>query len=376
MKRVYVAVSNDLSTDQRVHKMCVYLADKGLEVHLVGRKLPESLPLNRPYACHRMPLFNRRGWMFYAELQLRLFLFLLLRKRGLYLANDLDTLPAMALISRLKNADLVYDAHEYFLGVPEIQHKPTVKKIWASLERVFLPWAKARITVNDSIAALFQSTYSKPFEVVRNIPPRKEFPPLLPRKALGLPQTGPIVLMQGAGINVNRGAEEALEAMQWVSPRAYLVFVGDGDVVGELKEQAKQLQLNHRVIFIPKVPFEQLASYTRLASIGLSLDKPNNLNYQNSLPNKLFDYIHAGVPVLVSEIYEVAKVVRNYGIGEVLENHDPQKMAQALNQMLEVLEVQNPYEKGLERAREELTWQKECEVLDRVYEPLIKSGSQ
>src|SRR5690606_23733455 len=109
MRRAIVCVTNDLSTDNRVHRTCTVLQELGWDVLLVGRRLPDSAPLHRPYATRRMRLLFRRGALFYAEYNLRLFLLLLTARAQLVVANDLDTLPAAHLAARLRGRRLVYD---------------------------------------------------------------------------------------------------------------------------------------------------------------------------------------------------------------------------------------------------------------------------
>ena len=106
MPRAIVSVTNDLSTDNRVHRTCTVLRELGYEVLLVGRMLPGSQPVQRPYATRRMRLLFRRGALFYAEYNLRLFGLLLFAKAELLVANDLDTLLANRLVARLRGRDV------------------------------------------------------------------------------------------------------------------------------------------------------------------------------------------------------------------------------------------------------------------------------
>jgi glycosyltransferase involved in cell wall biosynthesis len=369
-KKVIVSVINDLSTDQRVHKVCQFLENKGFDVLLVGRVLSGSMPLDRSYQTKRMRLLFTHGAFFYAEFQLRLLCFLLFSKVQLLVSNDLDTVLPNYIMSKAKRIPLVYDTHEYFLGVPELQNKPLVKKVWGAIERFCFPKIKDIISVNDSIAALYKSDYGISPKVVRNIPLRKDLPLPLTRKELGLPENEPIILLQGAGINVDRGAEEAVAAMQYLN-RGLLLIVGDGDVLPMLKAMVNKLKLDHKVKFIARVPFEVLASYTQLAAIGLSIDKLDNVNYINSLPNKLFDYMHAGVPILASKVKEVAKIIEAYDIGMLIDSHDPKHMAECMKAMLSNAEQIENWKKNLLRASNDLTWQKECETLDAIYSKYV-----
>ncbi|MCA1760901.1 MAG: hypothetical protein LC658_14130, partial [Bacteroidales bacterium] len=120
-KRIIVSVTSDLVSDNRVHKTCTTLGEMGFEVLLVGRKLAGSQPLSpRNYQTKRIKLFFNKGPLFYACFNFRLFCLLLFSKCDLLLSNDLDTLPANFLASKLKNKPLVYDSHEFFTEVPEL----------------------------------------------------------------------------------------------------------------------------------------------------------------------------------------------------------------------------------------------------------------
>ena len=115
---------------------------------------------------------------------------------------------------------------------------------------------------------------------MRNVPVFKEKINVLVKSKvdLGLPQDKKIILLQGAGINVDRGSEEILEAMQWID--AVFLIVGSGDVLPKLKDLVKSFNLEHKVVFTGRVPFEKLMEYTSVADVGVTLDKDTNLNYR------------------------------------------------------------------------------------------------
>ena len=331
-----VSVINDLVSDQRVHRTSLTLQQSGYRVLLVGRKRRSSPPLPiREYSTHRMVLIFEKGPLFYAEFNLRLFFFLLAHKASLLISNDLDTLWPNYIVQKLRNIPLVYDSHEYFTGVPELESRPFVQKVWKTIERNILPSIKYMVTVNDSIAGLYHQQYGIRPLVVRNIPLTKkvEAGPKLCRKDLGLSDEQRIILLQGAGININRGAEEAVLAMQFTEGSTLLI-IGEGDVIPALKSIVHDFNLHDKVCFLPRQPLERLAAYTLLADIGITLDKDTNINYRFSLPNKLFDYIQAGLPVLASPLPEIKKVIDRYNCGAMIENHEPKHIASCFNKML------------------------------------------
>lgn len=371
LKKVIVSVTNDLSTDQRVDKVCRTLLELGFKVTLAGRWLPGCLALNdRPYATHRMKLLFRKGPLFYAEYNIRLLLFLLTNKSNLLVSNDLDTLPANFAAHKLKRTPIVYDSHEYYTETPELVNRPFVQGIWERIEQFIFPKLTDIITVNQSIADLYEKKYGKKLKVVRNIPRLQTETKALTHEECGLPADKNVILMQGAGINVQRGAEEAVEAMKYVD-NAILLIIGGGDVIEKLKEMVKHLNLENKVIFKDRLPYSELIMHTRLADIGLTLDKNTNINYRFSLPNKLFDYIHAGIPVLASRLPEIARIIEGYNIGKIAESHDPEYLGNLITNMLSDGESRKIWKKNLLHASSELTWEKEAITLIELYKKYV-----
>lgn len=371
--RVFVSVSNDLFSDMRVDKICNTLVSMGFEVTLVGRKLSDSLELSpRNYQTKRIKLIFKKGALFYAELNLRLFFYLLFKKQGVLLSNDLDTLLANYWVSKLRGSELVYDSHEYFTEVPELKEGSFSKNIWLKIERFIFPKLKSVYTVCDSIAYTYKEKYGVDVKVVRNIPRRKEKVNYVSRAELGLPSDKHILLLQGAGINLDRGAEEMVEAMKYLPINYLFVIVGGGDVFEKLKEIISTNQLESKVLIKGKIPYQELVQYTHAADLGLSLDKNTNLNYEYSLPNKLFDYLHHETPVLASNLTEIRKIIEEHEVGWILKNHNPETIA---NQIQEIFEDMSNFEKkkgNTSAAAEKLTWENEELVLKQIYASLVK----
>ena len=331
-QRALVSVTNDLATDNRVHRTCTVLAGLGYEVMLVGRRLPGSLPLERAYRTKRMRLLFNSGPLFYAEFNVRLFFMLLFSRATLFFSNDLDTLLANFLAARSRGKELVYDTHEFYTEVPELVRRPRTRAVWLAIERWIFPGLRTVITVNQSIADQYHARYGNAVQVVRNIPMHRELGPLTSRAELRLPMDKRILVMQGAGINVDRGAEEAVLAMRDL-PNCLLVVIGGGDAWPVLQRLVIEHRLEERVLLLGKMPYEQMMAYTRNADLGLTLDKDTNLNYRYSLPNKLFDYLHAGIPVLATDLPEVAGIVRANNCGVVLQQAGPGEIVAAVKDL-------------------------------------------
>lgn len=331
-QRAIVSVTNDLATDNRVHRTCTVLQELGYDVLLVGRKLRGSLPVDRPYRTRRLRLFFNKGPLFYAEYNLRLSFLLCFSRATLFFSNDLDTLLPNFIAARIRGKRLVYDTHEFFTEVPELVARHRVRAVWLAMERWIFPKLDTVITVNRSIAQAYRERYGKQVHVVRNIPMPRVLGPVPPRQALDLPPDKRILVLQGSGINVDRGAEEAVLAMCGL-PDCLLLVIGSGDAWPVLQDLVCQHALDGRVRLIGKMPYERMMDYTRNADLGLTLDKDTNLNYRFSLPNKLFDYLHAGIPVLATDLPEVAGIVREMDCGVVIAAPTPGAVQQAVEDL-------------------------------------------
>jgi glycosyltransferase involved in cell wall biosynthesis len=365
--RVIVIVSNDLCTDQRVQKVCKSLIDRNHEVTLVGRMLANSLPLDLPYKTKRFNLLYSSGPLFYIALNIRLLWFLLFTPCDAIHANDLDTLLPAWLVAGLRRKMLVYDTHEYFTGVPELQTRPFVRKIWEFIEGVIFPRLKRIITVNDSIASLYRKRYNiDNIQVMRNIPSAHVEIVSNPSFISIFPPGKFRIILQGNGINVDRGAEEAVEMMKHLTD-AVLVIAGNGDVIETLKKSVDHNKLNDRVIFMPRMPYNELLGLTQICDLGLTLDKDTNINYRFSLPNKLFDYLRAGIPVLASDLIEVRHIVTTFQTGWILEKVDPIIMAKTVNEIIHNSEAYISLRSKLSDSSQKLSWEQESKVLDKWY---------
>lgn len=367
-KRIIVSVTNDLVADNRVHKVCSTLCKMGFDVLLIGRNLPGSPEVgDRKYSTKRMWLLFQKGPLFYACFNFRLFLFLLFAKSDVLLSNDLDTLTANFLASKLKNKPLVYDSHEYFTEVPELVKRPAVQKIWEWLEKSTLPKLKYAYTVCNSIAEIYRQKYGTPFRVVRNVPVASQSKPAFPA---GPEKNEKTVLYQGA-INVHRGLEQAILAMKYLK-NVRFVIAGDGDIRTQLEQLVQQEKLENKVEFLGRLSISELAKITPTADLGLSIEEDIGLNYRFALPNKLFDYIQAEVPVLVTNLPEMAAVVTRYQIGEITGSLEPEKLAGRINSALFDEEKRQKWKNNLKVAASELTWENEEKKLIEIFEPFLQ----
>jgi glycosyltransferase involved in cell wall biosynthesis len=367
-KRIIASVTTDLVTDQRVHKISQSLHQAGYEVLVVGRQKKDSMPMpQRDYRYHRMKLFFEKGALFYIEFHIRLFFYLLFHPKDIFIANDLDTLLPNYLVSKLYGKQLAYDNHEYFTSVPELIARPHIQKIWKSVERFIFPKVKYIYTDNYAKRKLFVDEYKVPVEVVMNVPIYNPDLKLDEKYRLPQLQNKFVIIYQGTGINVERGTEELTEAMRYLDDRFLLMYVGSGDVMDKLKSIVKEHRLENKVLFVGKVPQHELVQYTLQAHLGATLDKPISDNYIYSMPNKLFDYAHAGVPVLASRLPEVERMINTYNIGTYVESHDPKHIATVIESAYNDKDRYKQWVENTKTASKEVNWKTSEESLLKIF---------
>ena len=357
LKRIVISVTNDLTTDQRVEKTCEALSEIGYDVVLVGRKLKTSLPIQKNYKTVRFCLLFNKGFLFYAEFNIRLFIFLLFTKKNLLFSNDLDTLLPNYLLSLLQQKTLVFDSHELFSEIPELVTKPRIKNFWLYLEKKLIPKLKNVITVSNSIKNHYLNLYGVSATVVRNIPKIQK---IEPKEFDVNTDEKKIILYQGA-VNIGRGIELMIDTMPLLDKYLFIV-IGDGDILKELKEKVKLQNLNNKVKFLGKKSPEELKKLTLSASIGMSLEEDLGLNYRYALPNKVFDYLHANIPVIIADLPEMRALIEKYSFGEILTERSPEVLAKIIKQM-----TTKSYKKELAMAKEKLNWSKEKKKLTSIF---------
>ena len=365
-KRVIIVVTNDLQTDQRVHKVALSLQKTGFEPCLLGVLRPKSLPIQREYRVRRLFLFFQSSFLFYAEYNIRLFFLLLFSRFDIVLSNDIDTLPASFFAAKIRRKAIVFDAHELFPEVPELVGRPFVKKVWESIESLILPHIQYAYTVCQPIADIYRNKFKINMRVVRNAPMKSSMP-VLTKKPYDF-DGKKMILYQGA-VNVGRGIEWVIDAMPYLDNVVYCI-AGTGDIYDEIKFKIDTMGLNDRVILLGRIPFEELYKYTFSADLGLCLLENRGLNYYYSLPNRVFDFALANVPILATDFPEIRNVVEKYKLGVLVSNYSPQFLAQEIVKILDNSTAFTGKDNIFAFVKDELCWENEERTLQDVFSTL------
>ncbi len=358
--KIIATVTNDLSYDQRMIRICTSLVQAGYEVQLVGRKRANSKALTpQAFQQKRLTCHFDKGKLFYLEYNIRLFFFLLFSRFDIVNSIDLDSILPGFFISKLKGKTCVYDAHEYFTEVPEVVTRPKIQRFWKAVEKLTVPRLKYCYTVGGSLAEMFTKEYKTPFAVVRNVPFKINNP--IKKETEGRK----ILLYQGA-LNEGRGLEHLIEAMQEIEG-AELQLAGEGDLSQELRALVKEKGLEAKVTFLGFVLPKDLPTITARADIGLNLLENKGLSYYYSLANKAFDYIQGRKPSINMAFPEYQRINDEYGTFCLLNDLKTDTIATALKRLLTDEEYYLSLVNKCDVAADIFVWEKEEEVLLNVY---------
>jgi glycosyltransferase involved in cell wall biosynthesis len=365
MQRLVFTVTNDLSYDQRMMRICSSLATNGYEVLLVGRRRRSSIDLEkRVYEQKRLWCYFEKGKWFYIEYNIRLFFFLLFCRFNLICAIDLDTILPCLWASRIKNKKRVYDAHELFCEMKEVVIRPRIYRIWKRIEQYAVPKFKHGYTVSHSIAEEFRKMYGVNYEVIRNIPM------LTDNNELSSTNREPYILYQGA-VNEGRSFETLIPAMQFVDCK--LIVCGEGNFYEQARQLIKQYALENKIELRGYVQPEKLREYTANALMGITIFENKGLSNYYSLANRFFDYIHAGVPQICVNYPEYKLINHQYEVSCLIDDLSPESIAAAINKILGDEAYRQRMIAYCKEARKVFNWQNEAEGLNNFYQNLLPS---
>ncbi len=359
MKRIVFTVSNDLSFDQRMIKICSSLSGSEFEVSILGFEKAGSAKLsNQPYQQKRMKLIFQRGKLFYLEICIRLFFKLLFTKTDIISAVDMDTLLPAYLVSKMRNKKLVFDAHEFYSETSGLVGRKFEKTIWAKLEEFLIPKLIYGYTVNESLSKLFFEKFKTTFSVIMNVPVLEEYKSFSKNREH-------FYLYQGV-LNRGRGLEELLEVFSINDLE--LRIAGEGPLKKELQIKIDKKGIGERVKLLGFISPKELKQLSQNAFAGFNLIEGSGKSYYYSLANKFFDYMHAEIPQIGMNFPEYKKINDKYEISILIDSFS--EIESAINR----LEDQEGYRDILianaAKAKFEYEWKNEEAKLLSFYRDL------
>jgi glycosyltransferase involved in cell wall biosynthesis len=377
-KKVISIVLNNFKNDSRVLKENISLQNAGYDVRVVA--LHEE-PLKefdsiQTIPVHRIKL-RSRNWSKHKLAQLlKYFEFVykvvkLYKKSGIIHCNDLNALPIGVVIKKIFNRDakIVYDAHEYEINDVPYQSKMSIK-IKYYIERFLIKYADKVITVSNSIADEYVKLYGieKP-ALVLNTPPYKEIEKKnIFRETFNLNTYQTIFLYQG-GLSKGRGVEILLELFESLyksdhskDRNAVIIFMGYGPLENLIKETSKAYK---NIYFHKAVSPSVLLDYTSSADFGITTIEDSCLSYRYCLPNKMFEYFMAEIPVIASNLYEMKRLIVLNKVGVVAKENTPEGLKVAINEALRLDKYE--LQRSIVKVKNLYNWEAQEKVILSIY---------
>ena len=376
MKKVTSIVLNNFKNDSRVLKENISLQRAGYDVQVVAlhEELLNEFEKVQNIPVHRVKL-KSRGWSKQKLVQLIKYFEFIFRVVKQYKTsdilhcNDLNALPIGVIIKNFfnKDAKIVYDAHEYEINDVPNQSQRSIK-IKYYIEKFFIKYADKVITVSDSIANEYVKLYGieKP-ALVLNTPSYKEIEKKnIFRETLGIKENQTIFLYQG-GLSKGRGIEILLEAFKSIDNKnAVIVFMGYGTLENLIQKISKEYK---NIYFHKAVSPDVLLDYTSSADFGISTIEDSCLSYRYCLPNKMFEYLMAGIPVIVSNLYEMKRLVESNMVGTVAKENTSDVLKEAIKEAVKLDKVELKI--NIQKVKAIYNWEEQEKILLDVYKGLI-----
>lgn len=371
---VVFALTGDVRRNSRALKQLRLLSDLRLNVLVLcyGPAAAE-VPLAVPNAKLRvLPRPAGSGPRFFWKVHLQMRRAAMRHSARVYHASDLYVLPAMSRAAVTHGSHLVFDSRELYTHVASTTGRPWVRMTWHLVQKRHVRKASAVFTVSDPITQHLGRSYSAADPIVlHNVPPRQIINPGPSLRTLvSAPEDAVILLHQGS-IQKARGCEVLVEAMQHVRG-GVLIFLGGGPLKPDLKALVRRMKLTHCVHFLDPVAPDELLAVTATADVGITLLEDTCLNHRFALPNKLFEYLIAGVPVMASDLPQVAGIVRKFDVGRVVNPAQKQDLVRSLQYVIDHADQRRRWAARTSHVLETYNWESASERFSAAYRKLVE----
>lgn len=368
MKKICMFLTNSIDHDSRVINEAEALSEKYRVTILISDNNPTALK-NKSF---KIKIINFKESKFFPLQMFRMVQALNKAAKkeecDFYHAHDLDGLMAGFRAAKKNKKPLIYDSHELFYDLPEFSNIKGFHHFIRFIERYLVKKITAGITVSDTISLFLKKLYEKEFTVIRNIPLLSE----AKKPSVSLRKMFPNrkIILHIGGTGKLRGTGQLVKAVQYLPKNYVVVFLGAKEN-DPLLSDIKLLKIKDRAVLIPSVPPDEVIAVAKEADLGVSLTQNASLDYYFSLPNKLFQYIGAELPIIGSDFPEFKKIIVGELIGEVVDPSKPKLIAKKIIKMMNK-PTWLKYKKNLKGlARKKYDWKIESKKLLDFYHDLI-----
>lgn len=350
--------------DTRVNNLANSLEAEGIRTEIIGFEWrdPDFVEQKGKKTIYKLDK-SKSSLLYYAKFKTCLIFHLLKTNADYYFAEDVYTLPFVTMIAKIKKAKVVYNSRELFTQLAGLRNKPFVQKIISSLEKMYIRKADLVLTTGEMDTQFLENLYHlSDILTIRNLPllqqPRiqvdyKEF--------LKLDRKYKVLLYQGVLFD-GRGIDQIIKLLSELEEYIF-VLCGTGEHKEKFVKLAEEVGVQNRVFFLGAIDQSELINYTAGADLGFSLIENISVSYYYALPNKLFEYIMASVPVIVSDLPQMRKIVEDYKVGEVVEFDAIEKLKESIIRLTESSDSIKKLKDNCKIAADDLNWQKEFKKL-------------
>ena len=356
----------DIKYDSRALKMTLSLSQNGYRVNIYSFhnfSIPHSLMSN--FAKNDLYLTDKKIEITYIRLKsskkapflefyIKALSIVIKNKIDCILCPDIYSIPLAYIASLFFKCTYIYDSRELFSDLASLHKKKVRQFIWKLVEKCFVPKAKLLITVNESIANILKNNFpDKKVEIIYNFPSLKlEKEPLDISQIIGSDNSRKILTYQG-GLQNGRGIGILLDLILSME-ECILLFLGNGHLKSKIKEHPL---FNKRIFIKDNIPASQVLKYTANSFLGMSIIENLSKSYYLSLPNKIFEYIHVGIPVISSNFPEVQKIMTKFKVGELVDPENKQEIIKKIKFLIKHADIYSKYKQNCINARETLNWE-------------------
>ncbi len=351
--KICMTVMSEPQSDPRVWKEVISLSKEGYEISIIGMS-PKLKTQNSKLKNIKILIVPEKknviGYFFFALPRA------ISLKADIYHSHDLNTLLVGFIASKFNKSTLIYDSHELC-----VEMSSGFKKIiWRLMESFLIRGVNYTITVNESIASELSHRYKikKPL-VIMNCAPHLNSP--TPK----LSNSQPIILYEGAYMK-DRNLTNIIKSAMYIK-KGVIIFIGSGEIEQELKSLTKKLGVEKKIRFVEKVSYKDIMKFIYKCDIGLSIYPKTSLNNYYATPNKLFEYISAGIPVIGSNFPEMKRIIEGNNIGIVVNPDSSEEIGEAINRITSDKKLYEDMKKNIEKVKKIYNWENEVKKLIGLY---------
>lgn len=358
--------------ERRIFNEASTASEDGFFVKIIALKIPEVPRIS--YITNgiikRLSIKNWRNGLFkFLSFNLKLLLHLLKEKFQLIHVHDLWVLPASSIAKFLKRKPLIYDVHEYARGLEIFREKKRSGFVWGIAEKLFIRFVDSIICINQFHANLLKETYPQiPHpSILMNFPSIK-----MENSEAALSDFKSrenMVIFQGI-LKQGRNLHRIIESMQFVESGC-LKILGHGELEMELRNVVDALGLDKKIQFIGKYSWDKIHQQSSKARAALVLFDSDSLNYRYAAPNKFFEAVFAGTPVIASRIPSFEYYLSKFEVGLLIDASSPSNIADAIEKLLTDENSWDRFHSNCLKARVEWNWEKQEDQLVKIYREFI-----